>query len=154
MNRVIAGKLPLDSLLNKRIKSTDFIDSFSVKSDLTPRDAAEIITDFPGWARFLVSLRNLLTSPFGISSDGPAAKDKVGIFPVEVDNERELIAGFNDKHLNFRISVISQKGRVFLSTWVHTNNIGGKMYLKAILPFHILIARDALARVRSARNEK
>jgi hypothetical protein len=149
MNKVIATELPLNSLLSERIKPTDFIDTFSVKSDLTPRHAADIITDFPIWARFLVGIRNLVTSPFGLSKDGPAAKDKVGLFPVEVENSHELIAGFNDKHLNFRVSIISQSGRVFLSTWVHTNNMGGKIYLKAILPFHILIARNALARVRS-----
>lgn len=150
MNKVIATELPLSSLLSKRIRATDFIDCFSVKSDLTPRHAAEIITDFPVWARFLVSIRNLVTSPFGLSSDGPEAKDKIGFFPVEVENNQELIAGFNDKHLNFRVSVISQNGRVFLSTWVRTNNIGGKIYLKTILPFHVLIARNALVRVRLA----
>ena len=34
-----------------------------------------------------------------------------------------------------------------LATWVHPHNRAGRLYLKAILPFHILIARDALARV-------
>lgn len=154
MNKVIATELPSNSLLSKRIKPTDFIDCFSVESDLTPRHAAEIITDFPLWARFLTGIRNLVTAPFGLSSEGPDAKDKVGVFPVEVENDHELIAGFNDKHLNFRVSVISQNGRVYLSTWVHTNNIGGKIYLKTIIPFHILIARNALARVRLACDER
>jgi hypothetical protein len=36
---------------------------------------------------------------------------------------------------------------VFLATWVHPHNIGGRVYLTTILPFHILIARNALARV-------
>jgi hypothetical protein len=150
MSNVIATELPLQSLLGDRVKTTDFLDCYSVKSDLSPRDAADIITDFPGWARFLIGIRDFVTTPFGLSSDGPAASDKVGFFPVEMENSHELIAGFNDRHLDFRVSVISQEGRVFLATWVHTHNIGGKLYLKTIHPFHILIARNALARVRTA----
>lgn len=149
MNKVIATDLPLQSLLGDRVKPKDFIDCYSVKSDLSPRNAANIITNFPGWARFLLKIRAIVTAPFGLSNDGPAALDKVGIFPVETESSHELIAGFDDKHLNFRVSVISQEGRIFLATWVQTNNIGGKIYLKAILPLHILISRNALARVRA-----
>ena len=144
---VTAAELPARSLLGERVASTDFLDCYCVTSDLSARRAAEVITDFPGWARFLLHIRRVLTSPFGLSNDGPAAPDKVGVFPVETETGRELIAGFNDKHLDFRVSVVSQNGRVFLATWVHPHNIGGQFYLKAILPFHILIARNALARV-------
>lgn len=154
MKKVMTTELPLQSALNDRVKPTDFIDCYSVESDLSPRHAAEIITDFPIWARFLVKIRNLVTTPFGLSSDGPAAIDKVGLFPVESESRYELIAGFNDKHLDFRVSVISQNGRVFLATWVHTNNIGGQIYLKAILPFHIIIVRNALARVHAVSKDK
>ena len=154
MNEVVATELPLQSLLGDRVKPTDFIDCYSVESDLSPRIAAEIITDFPGWARFLLKIRAFVTAPFGLSNDGPPAPDKVGVFPVETESKSELVVGFNDKHLDFRVSVISHEGRVFLATWVHTNNIGGLIYLKAILPFHILISRNALARVRAAGGDE
>ena len=144
---VTATELPAHSLLGARVTSTDFLDCYCVASDLAPRRAIEVITDFPGWARFLLHIRRVLTSPFGLSNDGPAAPDKVGVFPVETETDSELIAGFNDKHLDFRVSVVSQNGKVFLATWVHPHNIGGRLYLKTILPFHILIARNALARV-------
>ncbi len=146
-SNVTATDLPARSLLRDRIAASDFLDCYSVASDLSPRRAAEVITDFPGWARFLLLIRRALTSPFGLSNDGPAAKDKVGVFPVETETSRELIAGFNDRHLDFRVSVMSQNGSVFLATWVHPHNVAGQLYLKTILPFHILIARDALARV-------
>lgn len=144
---VTATELPAESLLQARVAASDFLDCYAVAADLPPRRAAEVITDFPGWARVLLLLRKILTAPFGLSNKGPAAEDKVGIFPVESETSRELIAGFNDRHLDFRVSVVSQDGRVFLATWVHPHNIAGRLYLKAILPFHILIARDALARV-------
>lgn len=140
-------QLPSDSVLMDRMAPTDFLDCYVVSSSLPPRRAAEIIVRFPGWAGALVVLRRLVTAPFGLSNDGPPADDKLGPFPVEQETGDELIAGFNDKHLNFRVSVISRAGKVYLATWVHPHNIGGRLYLAAILPFHILIARDALQRV-------
>jgi hypothetical protein len=154
MQHVISSTLPLQSALHDRIKPMDFIDCYSVESDLSPRHAAEIITDFPGWARCLIGMRNIITAPFGLLKEGPDASDKVGFFPVESENNEELIAGFNDKHLDFRVSVMSQNGHVFLATWVHTNNPAGKLYLKVILPFHLLIARNALARVKATNKMK
>ncbi len=150
MSYVTTVNLPSHSDLHGRIKPADFLDCYCVESCLPPRPAAEIITDFPGWARFLLLIRKVVTTPFGLSSDGPPSLDKVGIFPVESDTRDELIAGFNDKHLDFRVSVMSSEGRVFLATWVHPHNIGGKCYLNAIMPFHIAISRNALKRVYAA----
>ncbi|MEP5729241.1 MAG: DUF2867 domain-containing protein [Sulfitobacter sp.] len=144
---VLKTELPKDSMLWRLIAPKDFVDTYSVPAETTPRRAAEIITAFPGWAQNLMRIRGMLTAPFGLSNEGPSASDKVGIFPVEQETEDELIAGFDDKHLNFRVSVLVQDGRVMLSTWVHPHNIGGRLYLALILPFHILIARDALRRV-------
>ena len=145
--RLTATDLPDDSALLRRLTAGDFLDCYSVVADIPPRRAAEIITDFPQWVRFLLTIRRILTVPFGLSNDGPRAPDKIGIFPVESETGHELIAGFNDRHLDFRVSVLSQKGLVFLATWVHPHNIGGRIYLAAIIPFHILVARKALARV-------
>lgn len=147
---VVASSLPAQSGLHDRIWSTDFLDCFSVESDIGPRRAAEIIADFPEWARFLMQIRRALTAPFGLSNDGPEAPDKVGPFPVEKETECELIAGFNDRHLEFRVSVFARDGMVSLATWDHPHNIAGRLYLWAILPFHVLIVRNALARVAEA----
>ena len=147
---VTSERLPHDSALWSRIGPTDFIDCFSVPADTTPRTAAEIITDFPGWAKGLLQLRKILVTPFGLSHEGPDAPDKVGPFPVDQETDQELIAGFDDRHLDFRVSIMSRDGTVSLATWVHVHNCGGRLYLTAILPFHILVARDALRRVALA----
>ncbi len=146
-SNVIETQLPVGSLLSDRIADSDFVDCYSVPSSASPRVAAEVITDFPGWAQFLLLIRKVVTAPFGLSNDGPAAADKIGPFPVETETDEEIIAGFDDKHLEFRVSVISRQGQVYLATWVHPHNIGGRFYLKAIMPFHVLIARNGLARV-------
>ncbi len=150
MNRrpdVTATPLPAQSLLHERAAPADFLDCYSVASDLAPRPAAEIITAFPGWVQVLMRLRGVLTAPFGLVNDGPKTRDSIGIFPVETETAEEIIAGFNDRHLNFRVSVQSREGRVFIATWVHPHNLGGRLYLRTIMPFHILISRNALARV-------
>ncbi len=147
MPRVTAVDLPEQSLLNRRIKPGDFIDCYRVNSKLSPRKAAEIICTFPAWAELLVSIRGVLTRPFGLSNEGPEADDKLGAFPVEYESDYELIAGFDDKHQDFRVSVIADDGHVYLATWAHQHNVAGKLYIRAIMPFHILIARNALNRV-------
>ena len=152
MRVVTRAEFPEGSLLSDRIGPGDFVDCYSVASDKGPRRAAEIITAFPRWARFLLRIRRAATEPFGLSNDGPEAADKLGPFPVEVETAGELIAGFDDRHLEFRISVLSRRGRVFLATWVQPHNLAGRLYLRAIMPFHILIARDGLARVAADRS--
>ena len=149
-HRVITTELPESSRLHPRIGPHDFVDCYAVASSLAPRRAAEIIVEFPAWVRGLFRLRRVLTAPFGLSNDGPPAADKIGLFPVEYEDSHELIAGFDDKHLEFRIAVMSADGRVALATWVHTHNLGGRLYLRAILPFHVLVVRNALTRVAAA----
>lgn len=150
MTHVSVTTLDDESLLRDRIAPEDFIDCFTVRAVLGPREAARVITEFPGWARWLLLVRRLVTAPFGLSQDGPEAADKIGPFPVEAETERELVAGFDDKHLDFRVSVWSEAGEVSLATWVRPHNIGGRLYLWLILPFHVAIAKDALRRVAAS----
>jgi len=151
MSRVFSRPLPPISALHTRFGPGDFLDCYAVKSDLPPRRAAEVITAFPGWANALVALRAFLTAPFGLRNKLPEdAGDAVGIFPVERDDQNEVVAGFNDKHLDFRVSVVADEGLIHLATWVRPHNLGGRLYLATIMPFHIAIARNALARVAAA----
>lgn len=149
--RVRKIALPTNSLLHGYMSDDDFVDCFAAPATISPRQAAEIIVEFPGWAQPLLKLRSLITSPFGLSQDGPEAADKLGPFPVDQETEHEIIAGFDDKHLNFRVSVMCRDGRLSLATWVHPHNFGGRLYLATILPFHILIARNGVARAAAAQ---
>lgn len=145
------AKLPAESRLHGYVKPGDFLDCYRVQSTLPALVAARIIVDFPPWAKALVALRGILTAPFGLLNDGPGdSNSKLGPFPVEHSSDTEVVAGFNDKHLDFRVSVFSAADQVSLATWVRPHNIGGRGYLAAIMPFHILIARNALGRVAAA----
>ena len=117
--RVQTAPLPADSQLWEWHKQGDFLDCFVTEAAITPRHAAEVVTAFPGWTAGLLHLRRIVTAPFGLSNDGPDAADKVGPFPVTSETAEELIAGFDDKHLEFRVSVMCRDGKVHLATWVH-----------------------------------
>ncbi len=147
---VTRATLPADSALHPHITPGDFVDCYRAACALSPRAAAELIVDMPVWAAALLRLRNLLVRPFGLHTDAPPAEDCIGMFPVELDTNQELIAGFDDSHLNFRLSVLQQDGMLYLSTWVHRNNLLGHVYLAVVLPFHILIVRNGLRRAARA----
>ncbi len=144
--------LPQNSALHAFIKEGDFIDCFATKSDAPLRKAAETVAAFPVWVQFMLKIRKLVTAPFGLMQEGPEDVEKLGPFPIVSETENEIIAGFDDKHLNFRVSVMSENGQLSLATWVHTHNLGGRVYLSAILPFHILVARDAVTRAAAQAN--
>lgn len=62
----------------------------------------------------------------------------------------EIVAGFNDWPLDFRISMRAENERAYLATWVHPHNAVGRIYLVTVMPFHILIIRNAMHRVAQA----
>lgn len=109
----------------------------------------------PFWFHGLLRLRNILVWPFGLrgdNADAPPGVELIGMFPVVHKEQREIVLGFDDMHLNFRIVVTAEPAdggaiRARLMTLVHRNNALGRVYLAVIMPFHKLIVRQALSRV-------
>jgi Protein of unknown function (DUF2867) len=145
MRTVRADTLPVASSLWSHYQPGDFLDCYSAASNLPLREAMQRGLTFPGWVGGLLGLRNMLVRPFGLKT-GEAERP---IFPVCHDAEDELVLGIDDRHLDFRIGLIRQGGRIFMSTWVHPHNVWGRAYLRAVMPFHILICRGAVARMAS-----
>lgn len=135
--------LPHASSLWSLHQPGDFLDCYSVPSTLSPRQAATRGLALPGWASALLSLRNTLVRPFGLKTGEPDRP----IFPTCHETEDELILGTDDDHLNFRIGLIRDGDRLYMSTWVHPHNAFGRAYLRLVMPFHILISRGAVARM-------
>jgi hypothetical protein len=52
----------------------------------------------------------------------------------------EVVLGFDDKHLDFRIVVAVAGGFATVTTIVRWHNAWGRAYLTAIMPFHRAIA--------------
>lgn len=152
---------PPDGALWQHFARGDFLDSQSVPLPHPAPDAAEltIATFFsmPGWVKNLLGLRNLLVAPFGLKTgtEGmrPPTREEInglsysGVFAVHSATPDEVILGTDDKHLDFRVSVLRSEADdvVAISTWVHPHNLAGKAYLAAVYPFHRIIVARCLA---------
>lgn len=136
--------LPATSNLWTLYQGGDFLDCYSCASTLSARPAADLAMQTPAWATALLGLRNRIVAPLGLRTE---FEQDGAMFPVTHDTENELNMGFDDRHLNFRISVMQDQGRVYMATWVHRNNWIGRVYLAAVMPFHILMSRDAVGRI-------
>jgi hypothetical protein len=73
------------------------------------------------------------------------------MFPVLSETPQRIIAGLDDRHLDFRVVVdVAGSGagrRVTATTVVLTHNLLGRVYLTIILPFHRLIVRAMLRQI-------
>ena len=140
------------------LAGAQFADAFQIEIDdrnLDARCAAErMMARQPRWAEALLALRNFLVAPLGLKASGAtpnAPRDMIGIFPVVSETPDRLIAGFNDRHLDFRIVVdVTAPGdarQVTATTLVKTHNRLGRTYLAIIMPFHRLIVPALLRQV-------
>ena len=147
MADVRTDRLPARSSLWSHHQPGDFLDCYSVDAALTPRDAAFQGLALPGWAKGLLALRNAIVRRLGLKTKAAPETESLGMFPILKDDGQEFVVGLDDRHLDFRIGLIRQHARVYVSTWVHPHNIWGRMYLRLVMPFHILIVRGAMARM-------
>jgi hypothetical protein len=142
---------------NALLAGAQFIDAFSIVVDsatLDARHAAErMLGRAPRWIEALMALRNRLVAPFGLKTSirSKAAASSIGSFPVVSESPERVVAGFNDKHLDFRlvVDVVAETGgrRVTATTLVLTHNLLGRTYLAIILPFHRLIVPSMLRQI-------
>ena len=146
MEQVRLTPLPPASKLWEKFEKGDFIDGYAVTSPLSAQEALQIGLALPSWAMTLLKIRNRILSPFGLKTR--IDKGYVdSIFPLKFQDEHEVIVGTDDWHQDFRISVFKFQGTIHMSTWVHRHNLAGYIYLAAVMPFHILIVRDAMRRI-------
>jgi hypothetical protein len=144
--------------LSALLAGAQFIDAYSVRVDdaaLDARNAAErMFSHSPRWIDALLTLRNCLVAPFGLKTGAPTGTgtpEIIGLFPVVSETPDRLVAGFNDRHLDFRVVVDvvgADRGRhVTATTLVLTHNLLGRTYLAIIMPFHRLIVPALLRQV-------
>jgi hypothetical protein len=147
------------SLPHPALPGADWADCFETRVNrpgLTAEAAArEAFERMPKWVDWLMALRNLMVRPFGLQGDPEAAAagaPRVGMFPVIRNEPDEIVLGFDDRHLDFRIVVQTealnhQQTSVRMMTLVKRHNLLGRVYLAVIMPFHKLIVASTLSRV-------
>lgn len=140
------------------LAGAQFMDAFRLDFEgeaLGARQAAiRMMARKPRWVGALEVLRNIMVAPFGLKTSGEdrrAPRDIIGIFPVVNETPERLVAGFDDKHLDFRVVVdVATSGprqSVTATTLVLTHNWLGRTYLKIIMPFHRMVVRALLQQV-------
>ena len=149
--------VPQASVLERsRVEMADFRDSYRAPL----RDAgADVVNLFhavfahhPMWIKLLLMARNGLMRGLGFAA--PTATeilhpnsqasyvvgDTIGVLPIFSLSEAELVAGRDNGHLDFRLSVLKSRdgagANVVISTICNAHNWFGRAYLWVIVPFH------------------
>ena len=101
-----------------------------------------------------------MVTPFGVKTSGEvrasrADNDRVDFFPVQWESNDEIVLGADDRHLDFRLSLLRRNSptgtQLIATTVVHSHNAFGLTYLNVIRPFHHLVVRTSLAHFARAQ---
>ncbi len=120
------------------------------------------------WVRVLLRVRDRIVSFVGLKTSrelrekGPHRESRIGIFKVYAKSSNEVLMGEDDRHLDFRVSVLRQiegggaaqsgasEASLTVSTVVSCHNRLGRIYILCIAPFHRLVVRSYLQRAARA----
>lgn len=152
---VEACDVPAISVLDRHMLASAFFwDAYRVPLTQSQASAVDIFHavfgHHPMWIKRVLLARNHLAAACGL--DVPAASDilsperkaiyqagdRIGPWPIFSLTPNELVAGRNNRHLDFRLSVLkdSAGASAVISTVCVTHNVFGRAYLFFITPFH------------------
>jgi hypothetical protein len=158
---------PSDTALEAwRLRRAYYRDAFRAplrREDLSVAELfAAIFGHHPPAVKAALLLRNALARGCGLETASaseilrPRYKpsyevgEKIGRWRIFHLDAAELVAGGDEKHLDFRVSLIKQPGLVVLTTVCTVNNRYGGPYLRVVTPFHRAGVRAILKRAVSA----
>jgi hypothetical protein len=170
--QVVECELPSTSALGKdAISKAYFHDSYRVPLTRPGLTIVEIFFALfghtPRWMKALLITRNAIARCFGLEAPTVAeilkpavlasysVGDKIGPWPIFFIGDNEIVAGRNNKHLDFRLSVLRLRDNdaesVVVSTICTVHNLAGKIYLFFIVPFHRTGVQSLLANAVAAK---
>jgi hypothetical protein len=158
---------PTESSVASWYDGADLADAFAVMlPGRGPHDLAVLaersLRNPAPWFWFAMRLRDAAVRPFGVRTSGQIRDhlrsrdaDRIDFFPVLLRSEREIVLGEDDRHLDFRLSLLltaRPDGREELTatTVVRCHGLLGRAYLAAIMAGHVLIVRSALRQAARA----
>lgn len=119
----------------------------------------------PAWIEKLFELRNAVVKIFGLKTGGSTMSrpqmleavkcepgEKMGLFKVFEKTADEIILGEDDKHLDFKVSLLLRKAEsnnftIIISTVVIFHNWWGRFYFLPVKPFHQFIVPAMLKNI-------
>lgn len=157
---IVSVPVPLRSGVTDLYTSMDLADAFAIRLPAgTSRDpdllARFILSHQPSWIGWLMRVRDAIVACFGLKTARHLASlaNRVGIFKVYSTNQTEIVLGEDDKHLDFRISILCAEEaepagsrQLVFSTVVQCHNRLGRAYIFVIAPFHRLVVKASLLR--------
>jgi Protein of unknown function (DUF2867) len=165
MSVVTAVSLPPESLAAASLPRIDYADAYLARLPVGRRYTLDqavtlVFATAPGWVKGLMQLRNALVRPFGLKVEPPrssAARGgpmlpgaRVGIFRVFDRRPDELLLGEDDRHLDFRVSVLlrddDEQQWATVTTVVSFHNALGRAYFAIVRPFHQIIVPALIRR--------
>ena len=157
--------LPAQSAVATIYESVNLADAFAVQLPLGTSSDPDVLWRFliaqqPSWIGWLTNVRDAIVAFFGLKTakhlatlSNEASVDRIGIFKVYGRSATEIVLGEDDKHLDFRVSVLhtpdlspTRGGQLTVSTVVHCHNLLGRAYLSVIAPFHRQVVKASLRR--------
>jgi len=168
---IYSVKLPADSCISTLYKSTHLHDAYMthLNSDVVAEPEALarfMFSQQAVWVSALMTIREIFVGLFGLETSsrkllGQTSLNRTGrihYFNIYSSNELEVILGANDKHLDFRLSLLYRKAdeingnvpQLIISTVVNCHNTLGHIYLFVIAPFHRMVVRSGLRRSHKA----
>ena len=148
----------------------DFRDAYRAPLRLTDLGVAEIFAAIfarrPFWMSAALVVRNSAAALVGLEAPKAAeilrfepkeaysVGEKIGPWPIFFLAADELVAGRDNKHMDFRVSVMKVHDAVgpgvVLSTVCAVHNKFGRRYLSAVIPFHRFGVRKLMANAVAA----
>ena len=168
---VVACEVPAHSALGKElIERADFRDAYRVALDRPELGVVDIFFAIfahrPAWMTLMLIARNKAVALAGLEVPttaeivNPARRDrylvgeKIGPWPIFFLGPDELVAGRDNKHMDFRVSVMKQREGTVASAVVSTvcvvRNKFGQRYLSAVIPVHKFGVRRLMANAQAA----
>ena len=156
---------PPESGVASWFDAADLADAFAV-----PVDAADVakgmdslarstLGDPAPWIRLLLGLRDTLVAGFGVKTTQEVRRaaiadnaERIDFFRILARSDRELILGEDDRHLDFRLSLLlrvrpdGSGDELVATTVVRCHNALGRAYLAVIARFHRLVVVGNLSR--------
>jgi hypothetical protein len=151
--------LPTETLVAQAFPHTDYADAYRMQLPAgAPRDldavARAALGTAPRWVTLLMWLRDRIVGIIGLKTSKRLARrdrghatlqvgDALGIFRVFDRSADELLLGEDDRHLDFRLSVLMRNDGsadwAIVSTVVRFNSWLGRAYFLPVRQFHKLI---------------
>jgi hypothetical protein len=169
---VVECDFPFGSMLDRDLIAISYFhDSYRAPLTRPELGIVDIFFAFfghePLWMKLTLIARNAVARLAGLEAPTvaeimtPEVKtnysvgEKIGPWPIFFLGDNEIVAGRNNKHMDFRVSVLKAVDgaapSVVVSTVCTVHNLFGKIYLFFIVPFHrkgvqLLMAKAVMAK--------